>query len=56
VILWDWIELNMGCIAAATPKQIRELMKVDGLTNDEVKSHLQVCNCLLSFIGFDIFD
>lgn len=27
----------------ATPKQIRELMKVDGLTNDEVKSHLQVC-------------
>lgn len=28
--------------AAATPKQIRELMKVDGLTNDEVKSHLQV--------------
>lgn len=28
---------------AATPKQIRELMKVDGLTNDEVKSHLQVC-------------
>ena len=30
--------------AAATPKQIRELMKVDGLTNDEVKSHLQVRN------------
>ncbi|XP_022853651.1 transcription factor HHO5-like isoform X2 [Olea europaea var. sylvestris] len=27
--------------AQATPKQIRELMKVDGLTNDEVKSHLQ---------------
>lgn len=26
----------------ATPKQIRDLMKVDGLTNDEVKSHLQV--------------
>ncbi|XP_052725774.1 transcription factor HHO2 isoform X2 [Vigna angularis] len=25
----------------ATPKQIRELMRVDGLTNDEVKSHLQ---------------
>ncbi|KAF8087372.1 hypothetical protein N665_0588s0040 [Sinapis alba] len=25
----------------ATPKQIKELMKVDGLTNDEVKSHLQ---------------
>ncbi|XP_057543189.1 transcription factor HHO2-like isoform X2 [Amaranthus tricolor] len=25
----------------ATPKQIREMMKVDGLTNDEVKSHLQ---------------
>ena len=32
-------------LAAATPKQIRELMKVDGLTNDEVKSHLQVCIC-----------
>jgi hypothetical protein len=30
----------------ATPKQIRELMKVDGLTNDEVKSHLQVRKCL----------
>lgn len=29
-------------LAVATPKQIRELMKVDGLTNDEVKSHLQV--------------
>jgi hypothetical protein len=27
--------------AVATPKQIRELMKVDGLTNDEVKSQLQ---------------
>jgi len=28
-------------VTVATPKQIRELMKVDGLTNDEVKSHLQ---------------
>ncbi|GJP63369.1 hypothetical protein CLOP_g20446, partial [Closterium sp. NIES-67] len=25
----------------ATPKQIKALMKVDGLTNDEIKSHLQ---------------
>ena len=33
-----------GMTAVATPKQIRELMKVDGLTNDEVKSHLQVSN------------
>ncbi|RXH72454.1 hypothetical protein DVH24_012138 [Malus domestica] len=31
--------------SASTPKQIRELMKFDGLTNDEVKSHLQVCIC-----------
>jgi hypothetical protein len=36
----------------ATPKQIRELMKVDGLTNDEVKSHLQVRNCLTKKSGF----
>lgn len=34
-------------LVAATPKQIRELMKVDGLTNDEVKSHLQVCGFVL---------
>jgi hypothetical protein len=34
-------------IAVATPKQIREVMKVDGLTNDEVKSHLQVSNQLI---------
>ncbi|EAY72754.1 hypothetical protein OsI_00620 [Oryza sativa Indica Group] len=31
----------LGGAQVATPKQIRELMKVDGLTNDEVKSHLQ---------------
>ncbi|RZS16372.1 hypothetical protein BHM03_00048370 [Ensete ventricosum] len=39
--------------AVATPKQIREQMKVDGLTNDEVKSHLQVYFLLvdLSFHG-----
>ena len=34
--------------AVATPKQIRELMKVDGLTNDEVKSHLQVSHLIIS--------
>lgn len=32
---------QLGGSQAATPKQIRELMKVEGLTNDEVKSHLQ---------------
>ncbi|XP_068643515.1 transcription factor NIGT1 [Aristolochia californica] len=32
---------QLGGCHAATPKQIRDLMKVDGLTNDEVKSHLQ---------------
>ncbi|KAJ0462321.1 putative transcription factor MYB-HB-like family [Helianthus annuus] len=32
---------QLGGAHVATPKQIRELMKVDGLTNDEVKSHLQ---------------
>ncbi|XP_050145125.1 cyclase-like protein 2 isoform X1 [Malus sylvestris] len=36
---------QLGGSHAATSKQIRELMKVDGLTNDEVKSHLQVCIC-----------
>ncbi|KAJ8766654.1 hypothetical protein K2173_001174 [Erythroxylum novogranatense] len=32
---------QLGGCQVATPKQIRELMQVDGLTNDEVKSHLQ---------------
>ncbi|XP_071729976.1 myb family transcription factor EFM-like [Rutidosis leptorrhynchoides] len=32
---------QLGGSKVATPKQIRELMNVDGLTNDEVKSHLQ---------------
>nr|CAB3451756.1 unnamed protein product [Digitaria exilis] len=32
---------KLGGPQLATPKHIRELMKVDGLTNDEVKSHLQ---------------
>ncbi|KAK9077278.1 hypothetical protein SSX86_005615 [Deinandra increscens subsp. villosa] len=32
---------QLGGSKVATPKQIRELMRVDGLTNDEVKSHLQ---------------
>lgn len=32
---------QLGGSEVATPKQIRELMKIDGLTNDEVKSHLQ---------------
>ncbi|KAF8101585.1 hypothetical protein N665_0204s0079 [Sinapis alba] len=32
---------RIGGSQAATPKQIRDIMKVDGLTNDEVKSHLQ---------------
>ncbi|XWS67988.1 hypothetical protein CRYUN_Cryun04dG0051600 [Craigia yunnanensis] len=33
---------QLGGSQVATPKQIRELMQVNGLTNDEVKSHLQV--------------
>ncbi|GAB4847020.1 hypothetical protein Ancab_026032 [Ancistrocladus abbreviatus] len=32
---------KLGGSQVATPKQIRELMQVAGLTNDEVKSHLQ---------------
>ncbi|XWS45310.1 hypothetical protein CRYUN_Cryun15aG0125600 [Craigia yunnanensis] len=32
---------QLGGSQVATPKQIRELMQVDGITNDEVKSHLQ---------------
>ncbi|KAM6564407.1 hypothetical protein CsatB_024405 [Cannabis sativa] len=32
---------QLGGSHVATPKQIRELMRVEGLTNDEVKSHLQ---------------
>ncbi|CAI9096275.1 OLC1v1032376C1 [Oldenlandia corymbosa var. corymbosa] len=43
---------QLGGAHVATPKQIRELMKVDGLTNDEVKSHLQVRYCNLIFLFF----
>ncbi|CAF1827213.1 hypothetical protein YC2023_050186 [Brassica napus] len=32
---------KIGGSQVATPKQIRDIMKVDGLTNDEVKSQLQ---------------
>ncbi|XP_021296851.1 transcription factor HHO5-like [Herrania umbratica] len=32
----------LGGIEVATPKQIRDLMQVEGLTIDQVKSHLQV--------------
>lgn len=32
---------RLGGSQVATPKQIRDLMQVEGLTNDEVKSHLQ---------------
>ncbi|XP_057764678.1 transcription factor NIGTH1-like isoform X1 [Salvia miltiorrhiza] len=32
----------LGGSQLATPKQITQLMKVEGLTSDEVKSHLQV--------------
>ncbi|XP_065005544.1 transcription factor HHO5-like isoform X1 [Musa acuminata AAA Group] len=44
---------QLGGVQVATPKQIRDRMKVDGLTNDEVKSHLQVYRLLvdLSFHG-----
>ncbi|OMP03029.1 hypothetical protein COLO4_10663 [Corchorus olitorius] len=31
----------LGGIEVATPKQIKEIMQVEGLTNDQVKSHLQ---------------
>ena len=42
------------CFAVATHKQIRELMQVEGLTNDEVKSHLQVS--VFSFFFLLVFD
>ncbi|XP_031285667.1 transcription factor LUX-like [Pistacia vera] len=32
----------LGGVEVATPKQIKEVMQVEGLTNDQVKSHLQV--------------
>ncbi|XP_071689520.1 transcription factor HHO3-like [Rutidosis leptorrhynchoides] len=32
---------QLGGAYVATPKQIKELMKVDGLTSNEIKSHLQ---------------
>ncbi|XBH94905.1 hypothetical protein VPH35_085565 [Triticum aestivum] len=43
---------QLGGPQVATPKQIREVMKVDGLTNDEVKSHLQVTNHSLPLCNF----
>jgi len=46
MMMIDWL-----ICAVATPKQIRELMKVDGLTNDEVKSHLQVGTIGYSFLS-----
>ena len=42
---WMFKDNRIYCFVAivvATPKQIRALLKVDNLTNDEVKSHLQV--------------
>ncbi|KZV55602.1 hypothetical protein F511_25493 [Dorcoceras hygrometricum] len=43
---------RLGGIEMATPKQIRDVMNVEGLTNDEVKSHLQVQlnNILYNFV------
>nr|KJB72292.1 hypothetical protein B456_011G170200 [Gossypium raimondii] len=38
----------------ATPKQMRELMQVDGLTNDEVKSHSFMSRCLVSVHYFGL--
>ncbi|KHG08713.1 Two-component response regulator ARR1 [Gossypium arboreum] len=35
------LKLQLGGSQVATPKQIKEVMQVDDLTNDEVKSHLQ---------------
>lgn len=45
----DWSDFDV-LDAVATPKQIRELMQVDGLTNDEVKSHLQVLSKSYMFL------
>lgn len=43
---YPWLHFCIDCSGSsyctvATPKQIRDLMKVDSLTNDEVKNHLQ---------------
>ncbi|CAA7399516.1 unnamed protein product [Spirodela intermedia] len=32
---------HLGGWKVATPKKVKQLMKVEGLTNDEIKSHLQ---------------
>ena len=48
-VLCFWFTFLGFFNAAATPKQIRELMQVDGLTNDEVKSHLQVSPRLVAW-------
>ncbi|XP_065004520.1 transcription factor HHO3-like isoform X3 [Musa acuminata AAA Group] len=43
---------QLGGAQVATPKQIREVMKVEGLTNDEVKSHLQVATQFLLLVDY----
>ncbi|GMN57569.1 hypothetical protein TIFTF001_026673 [Ficus carica] len=39
---FQWALDVLGGPEAATPKQIKEVMRVSGLTNDQIKSHLQV--------------
>ncbi|KAE8699983.1 hypothetical protein F3Y22_tig00110569pilonHSYRG00258 [Hibiscus syriacus] len=45
---------ELGGSQAATPKQIKQLMRVDGLANDEVKSHSQASRLALVLFGTDL--
>jgi hypothetical protein len=52
----DHVIVSWRVTTVTTLKQIKEVMKVDGLTNDEVNSHLQVSSKQLTQDSFQSQD